>query len=49
MTIYDVSEGAGVSIATVSRMLNGSNNHCSHEDIPAMAKQLKELHTCHVL
>lgn len=26
MTIYDVSEKAGVSIATVSRVLNGSNN-----------------------
>ena len=26
MTIYDISEKAGVSIATVSRVLNGSNN-----------------------
>ena len=25
MTIYDISEKAGVSIATVSRVLNGSN------------------------
>ena len=26
MTIYDISEKAGVSIATVSRVLNGSRN-----------------------
>ena len=26
MTIYDVSEHAGVSIATVSRVLNGNPN-----------------------
>ena len=26
MTIYDISEKAGVSIATVSRVLNGSSN-----------------------
>ena len=26
MTIYDISEKAGVSIATVSRVLNGSNS-----------------------
>ena len=26
MTIYDISQMAGVSIATVSRVLNGSTN-----------------------
>lgn len=26
MTIYDISEKAGVSIATVSRVLNGNTN-----------------------
>ena len=26
MTIYDISEKAGVSIATVSRVLNGSSS-----------------------
>ncbi|MBO5620634.1 MAG: LacI family DNA-binding transcriptional regulator, partial [Butyrivibrio sp.] len=26
MTIYDISKKAGVSIATVSRVLNGSTN-----------------------
>ena len=32
MTIYDISEKAGVSIATVSRVLNGNTNVFPVED-----------------
>ena len=32
MTIYDISEKAGVSIATVSRVLNGSNNVSENQE-----------------
>ena len=45
MTIYDISEKAGVSIATVSRVLNGSTNVSpkTREKVMAVVEQYLSL------
>ena len=54
VTIYDVAKEAGVSLATVSRVINGSNvvkgpTKDSHPQEPAPDPTLRERLDCHGL